>query len=116
VRKDYIFKAISFLVIISLLSSFVACGSSSESGDEKDSGNSKELTFWSWASDSDAIKAVYEDAIKNFNEDNEFGVTIKATYTPGEQYKTKLQTEMASNNAPDIFTMWPAGKMKPYVL
>lgn len=73
------------------------------------------LTFWSWAYDSDAIKPAYEAAIKKFNAENGFNAEIKAVYTPGEQYKTKLQTEMATNNAPDIFGMWPAGKMKPYV-
>lgn len=74
-----------------------------------------ELTFWSWVSDTDTIKPVYEQAIKEFNSKNQFGVKIKAVYTPGEQYKTKLQTAMAANNAPDILNMWAAGKMKPYV-
>lgn len=74
-----------------------------------------ELTFWSWVSDSDTIKQVYEQAIKEFNSKNPYGVKIKAVYTPGEQYKTKLQTAMAANNPPDILNMWAAGKMKPYV-
>jgi len=77
---------------------------------KKVQGATNELTFWSWVSDSDTIKQVYEQAIKEFNSNNKYGVKIKAVYTPGEQYKTKLQTAMAANNPPDILNMWAAGK------
>lgn len=74
-----------------------------------------ELTFASFANDTDPIKAAYDLAIKNFNANNKFNVEIKASYTTGEQYKTQLATQMAANNAPDMLNCWPAGRMAPYV-
>lgn len=86
-----------------------------EEGAAKKTNEKTVLTFWSWAYDTDTIKSVYETAIKNFNARNKYNVEIKSSYTTGEQYNTKLQTEMAANNAPDIFNMWAAGRMLPFV-
>lgn len=109
-KKSLRFIAMAVLVIFAF--SFVLL---TQVGEKKVQGATNEITFWSWVSDSDTIKQVYEQAIKEFNSNNKYGVKIKAVYTPGEQYKTKLQTAMAANNPPDILNMWAAGKMKPYV-
>ncbi|WP_271629013.1 extracellular solute-binding protein, partial [Caldicellulosiruptor sp. DIB 104C] len=105
-------KVVALAILVVFSFSVVLVG---QMGEKKVQGATNELTFWSWVSDSDTIKQVYEQAIKEFNSTNKYGVKIKAVYTPGEQYKTKLQTAMAANNPPDILNMWAAGKMKPYV-
>lgn len=110
-------KAVVLLIAVSLFfSSATGCGEDKSTNSKTNHTEKKAvLSFWSWADTTDYIRTAYEKAISNFNANNPFGVIIRSSYIPGEQYKTKMQTEMAANSAPDILNMWAAGKMKPYV-
>lgn len=74
-------KVVALAVLVVFSFSVVLIGQMSA---KKVQGATNELTFWSWVSDSDTIKQVYEQAIKEFNSNNKYGVKIKAVYTPGK--------------------------------
>lgn len=67
--------------------------------------DSKTVTFLSW----DAQQTM-QPIIKQFEKDNP-GYTVKASYTPPvTQYVQKLQTQLSSNTAPDVFIITAENK------
>lgn len=40
---------------------------------------------------------------------------VEQTYAPGDEYLTKITTEIAAGNAPDVFQTWLSGRLEPFV-
>ena len=65
--------------------------------------------------EADSFVDDYVEIINNFNETNEYGVTVNAEFYENEQMKTKLATLMAANNAPDVFFTYELAYLEPFV-
>ncbi|WP_347835359.1 extracellular solute-binding protein [Gracilibacillus sp. JCM 18860] len=90
----------------------VACGGSNN---EETSGSDViELTLWNdWTEDRPENNA-YKSMVEKFNEENEdIEVIIEAI--PHDQYETKLRTQAAGKQLPDMFRVWPGARIKPLV-
>ena len=73
------------------------------------------LNMWHiWAAESKSSKKPFEDAVAEFNEENE-DIQIVLDATENETYKTKMVATIAANEAPDIYFYWSGGYMKNIV-
>ncbi len=97
----------SLLVLISL----TACGGES---DEASGSDVIELTVWNDWTEDRPENTVYKDMIKKFNEENE-GIEVKIESIPHDQYETKLRTQAAGQQLPDMFRVWPGTRIAPLV-
>ncbi|SER34172.1 carbohydrate ABC transporter substrate-binding protein, CUT1 family [Gracilibacillus ureilyticus] len=107
-------RKLSFIIIISfgLMLGLVAC-SSGES--QETSGNDViELTLWNdWTEDRPENRA-YKSMVEKFNEQHDdIEVVIEAI--PHDQYETKLRTQAAGQQLPDMFRVWPGARIQPLV-
>ena len=57
----------------------------------------------------------FKDLVDQFNANNNFNVTLNLEPIDTEQYATKIAAELATNNPPDIFYTWAAGRLKSFV-
>lgn len=57
----------------------------------------------------------FKDLVDKFNADNKFNATLNLEPIDVEQYATKIAAELATNNCPDIFYTWAAGRLKAFV-
>lgn len=113
------------IMLVALISGCGASPSSPENGTQQSTGapaaaesqhkEKQVLTMWHWITDTTAPYKVLTSAIKEFNDTNKENVEIQYLPTPNDQYTTKINTEIAANNAPDIFGTWEAGFIKPFV-
>ncbi len=71
-----------------------------------------ELTFWNIAVENE--RAVYEQAIERFEEDNP-NVNVKMTSLQNDPYKDKLKVAAGAGNLPDIWKSWGGGILQQYV-
>jgi len=100
------------LASLMLLFNLTACGGS----DEKASGDSKEveLTVWNdWTEDRPENNA-YKEIIAKFNKENK-DIHVKIESIPHDQYETKLRTQAAGKQLPDMFRVWPGARIQPLV-
>ncbi|SDL83427.1 extracellular solute-binding protein [Sediminibacillus halophilus] len=97
----------SLLILISL----AACGGES---DEASGSDVIELTVWNDWTEDRPENTVYKDMIKKFNEENE-GIEVKIESIPHDQYETKLRTQAAGQQLPDMFRVWPGTRIAPLV-
>lgn len=73
------------------------------------------LKMWHlWASNTDPTTPVIEKVIREWNAGNS-KVKIEVEAVENESYKNKIKNAVASNEAPDIFFVWGAGFVKPFV-
>jgi raffinose/stachyose/melibiose transport system substrate-binding protein len=106
-------KKLGVLVLGLLLVFLTACGG----GEEKASGDNKvtELTVWNdWTENRPEYK-VYKDIIAKFNEENKDSIHVKIESIPHDQYETKLRTQAAGKQLPDMFRVWPGARIQPLV-
>ena len=88
---------------------------SKEASDNKASDEVVTLNLWHiWAAESESSKAPFEDAVKEFNEENP-NIQIVMDATENETYKTKMTATIAANEAPDIYFYWSGGYMQNIV-
>ncbi|MGG3470378.1 extracellular solute-binding protein [Neobacillus pocheonensis] len=104
------FGAIAGSVLLTL--SLAACGGNGE----KASSESKvtQLTVWNdWTEDRPENK-VYKDMIAEFNKENK-DIQVKIESIPHDQYETKLRTQAAGKQLPDMMRVWPGARIQPLV-
>nr|WP_304220064.1 extracellular solute-binding protein [Fredinandcohnia onubensis] len=104
-------KLLSVSIILSILL-LAACGS----GDDKKSSGSEdgtvELSFWnSWSEDSPE-NDVMLDRVEAFQKENP-DIKLKMESIPPDQYKTKLKTQAAGKQLPDLIQTWPGAELRP---
>ncbi len=112
-------KLLALILALAMCLSLVACGSSSTSdssttGDSA-SGDGETLEIMMVGTTSDAYIEGYNQVISDFNETNEYGVTVEVEYISNSDYKTKLTTLMASDAEPDIIFTWELGYLENFV-
>ena len=111
-------KVLIMAIVVTLVFSLVACGSTirpskTESGEQ--SAEPVKLTMWhQWVAEADPTANSLKNAIKEWNDKNING-TIQAVGVNGEQYKTKIKTALAAGEAPDLFYMWGGSFAGPYI-
>ncbi|WP_226037585.1 extracellular solute-binding protein [Aquibacillus saliphilus] len=90
-----------------------ACGNG---GDEEASGSNDvvKLTVWNdWTEDRPENTA-YKNMVERFNEQND-DIEVKVEAIPHDQYETKLRTQAAGKQLPDMFRVWPGARLAPLV-
>ncbi|MFP4697331.1 MAG: extracellular solute-binding protein [Eubacteriales bacterium] len=120
--KKGIKKAFSLLLVLSMIFALAACspddddtGKDTNNDTDKDTGNQEEtIVLWSIATESDAFHPAYNQAIEDYENDNQ-GVKIVHETFENESYKTKLKTAVGGNELPDIFFTWGGGFSEPFV-
>lgn len=121
------------LAAMMLVLSFSACSGSSTqpsstAGETSSAGASESsagetpkeatITFWYTANDanpSDYFAVWQKENIRLFEEKYP-NIKIQPTViSDSNQYMTKITTEVAAGNAPDVFQTWLSGRLKPFV-
>ncbi|MFQ3545463.1 extracellular solute-binding protein [Halobacillus rhizosphaerae] len=105
-------KKIGWLLMAMVLTiSLAACSG----GDNEASGNGvTELTVWNDWTEDRPENTVYKNLIKEFNNEHD-DIEVKIESIPHDQYETKLRTQAAGKQLPDMFRVWPGARIKPLV-
>lgn len=112
-------KRLSLLVLgVLLVVSLTACGSSGSksSSNSSSSSTSKKvnLTLWETWTDNTAENRAYKSMVSEFTKNNP-NINITLQTTANNQYRTKMKTEAAGKQLPDIFLVWPGSELTPLV-
>ncbi len=104
--------------IVLLFVSLLVFGMSACSGGEEasSSGNSDviELTVWNDWTEDRPENTLYKDIINKFNEEHD-DIKINIESIPHDQFETKLRTQAAGKQLPDMFRVWPGARIQPLV-
>lgn len=73
------------------------------------------LKIEAWGIETDPNSVIIKEAVALYNEKYKDTAELSIEFTEQEQFKTKIATLMAANDAPDIFNTWAAGFLKPFV-
>lgn len=102
------------LVCIFLLTALLLTGCDTAKVNTGSGGQKTKLKIEAWGIETDPNSKIIKDAVNLFNEKSKTA-EIEIEFTEQEQYKTKIATLMAANEAPDLFNTWAAGFLKPFV-
>ncbi|GHU66233.1 sugar ABC transporter substrate-binding protein [Spirochaetia bacterium] len=110
---------LSLMLMLTVSVLFAGGGGQQQSGSTSGSGGvSGNLTFWysnSEANQNDPGVIWWRDTLRLFQEKYP-NVKLEISNTPdGNQYLTKLTTEIVAGNVPDVFWAWPSGRLEPFV-
>lgn len=115
-------KVVSLALVVAMLSTMVACGSSAEgtvSGTESTEGSSNSdnvITYWNIGTeDPDASIMQYAVDQFNANDADDTGYTVEMTAIQNDKYKEKLVIAMSSGECPDMYTSWSGGPLQEYI-
>ena len=113
--KKHVLKIITATLVGVMAFSFTAC-SSSKSVENSDGGNGTiKLTMWHQSvGDTDPTSKLLKDAVEQWNKEHP-DIIVEEDGVTGEQYKTKIKTAIAANEAPDIEYMYGGSFVKPYI-
>jgi raffinose/stachyose/melibiose transport system substrate-binding protein len=101
------------LVIMLYVFTLSACGGLSRPVESEEP--PIKLSLWGWiGSGSMEEKVLIQAAVHEFNENNPYN-TIIDYQTFNDEFKIKISTETAANNAPDMFFTWEEGFLAPFV-
>jgi Bacterial extracellular solute-binding protein. len=106
------------LLALSLMASVTACSKGSNSSTTSGtSGGKITLTIWDQSvGETDPTAKLLPEVVKEWNEKHP-NVQVTRNGTSGEQYKTKIKTALAANEAPDVFYGMGGGSfMQPYIV
>ncbi len=106
--KKLVLMLISLIGVIGL----AACGND---GDEASSGSDVvELTLWNDWTEDRPENTTYKSMVEKFNEQND-NIKVIIEAIPHDQYETKLRTQAAGKQLPDMFRVWPGARFAPLV-
>lgn len=97
------------LVMVFILA---ACGN--EGKEQASGGDIVELTLWNDWTEERPENTAYKNMVKEFNEQHE-DIEVKIQAIPHAQYETKLRTQAAGKQLPDMFRVWPGERLAPLV-
>jgi raffinose/stachyose/melibiose transport system substrate-binding protein len=72
------------------------------------------LQTFDWLEKDTKGMVIQADLLKEFNARTDVNATFEASHLPSTAFYPKLNAEIAGNEAPDVFTLHGAGKMKTY--
>lgn len=78
----------------------------------EDDGEVIELTLWNTWVEEAAEAASSIQRVEDFNESQD-KVKIILDHTPHDQYKTKLKTQAAGKQLPELLQVWPGAELEP---
>ncbi|MFZ4195967.1 extracellular solute-binding protein [Paenibacillus sp. NPDC058898] len=115
-------KGVLLLTILLLITSMLAaCGSDNSSQGSSSEGTSStgsaskdpiKLVLWNTWTDEAAEGKAAKARVEAFNASQE-GITIEMQTTTHDQYKTKLKTQAAGKQLPELFQVWPGAELEP---
>ncbi|MBT2692567.1 sugar ABC transporter substrate-binding protein [Bacillus sp. ISL-55] len=95
------------LMLVLLVSSFMAGCSSKESSGEGDGGD-KKISFIHWRGED---SEVFKELISRFEKENP-GIKVEMTAYPSEQYQSTAQTLLRDGSTGDVFTAFPGSQFE----
>lgn len=99
------------VIVLSLLFSQTACSIKmqfNKTSRENVASEPETLILWhQWVNVSNKKTNPLKNAIREWNVQNP-NIQVKELSWNGEQYKSKIRTALAANEAPDLFYMWGA--------
>ncbi|MCC3356868.1 extracellular solute-binding protein [Bacillus sp. REN16] len=98
----------AFAVVLGL----AACGGKDEESKGSTKDGAIELTLWTDWTEDRPENTLSKDIIAKFNEEHE-DVQVKIEEIPHDQYETKLRTQAAGNQLPDLMRVWPGARTAP---
>ncbi len=105
-------------IAILLISFLAACsgGSDEESSSDGASNNEDavELTFWKSEDIGRADYEAFMDVVEKFDEEHP-DINLQVDTTPNADYRTRLNTQAAGGQLPDVFQVWPGAELEPLV-
>jgi raffinose/stachyose/melibiose transport system substrate-binding protein len=115
-------KGVLLLTILLLITSMLAaCGSDNSSQGSSSEGTSStgsaskdpiKLVLWNTRTDEAAEGKAAKARVEAFNASQE-GITIEMETTTHDQYKTKLKTQAAGKQLPELLQVWPGAELEP---
>ncbi|MEN0644905.1 extracellular solute-binding protein [Alkalicoccobacillus gibsonii] len=91
-----------------------ACGDNNEEASGTNNSDVVELSFWASANpDRDDFKLTM-DRVEQFNNEHD-DIQLNIETTPHADYRTRLNTQAAGGQLPDIFQVWPGTELEPLV-
>ena len=123
--KSFLRKTLSIALTVGMLCSATACsgGSGGASSANKQTSAASanadakvSLALWDQSvGETDPTAKLLPEVVNQWNKDHP-NIHVERTGTTGEQYKTKIKTALAANEAPDIFYGMGGGSfMQPYI-
>ncbi|WP_239613487.1 extracellular solute-binding protein [Cohnella mopanensis] len=117
--KTFLKKTAGIVLAMGIVGSMAACSSNSNGEKQSEKGGSGEtikLNLWDQSvGNTDPSAKLLPEIIKKWNSEHP-DIQIERTGTTGEQYKTKIKTAIAANEAPDVFYGMGGGSfMQPYI-
>lgn len=109
-RRKYVYTGTAACMLTML----AACGGDTEDASGTGSNEVVELSFWASANpDRDDFKLTV-DRVEQFNEEHD-DIQLNIETTPHADYRTRLNTQAAGGQLPDIFQVWPGAELQPLV-
>ena len=105
-KLGYIFIGLLMVVVLA------ACGSKDAKETQAVKDGSIELTLWTDWTEDRPENTLYKDLISKFNQEHE-DIHVKVEAIPHDQYETKLRTQAAGNQVPDMMRVWPGARTAP---
>lgn len=109
--KKYLFFTVALLFIVTL----AACGNGGDNENNEESGDDAvELEFWRAEDVGRADFAVFMEVVEKFQEEHP-EINLKVDTTVHADYRTRLNTQAAGGQLPDVFQVWPGAELAPLV-
>ncbi len=98
-------KAVSMLMVITMLLSLAGCGGNGDPGGEEKNGEYT-LTVWYWGEqEAPGYKAYMEEMVKRYEKENPH-ITVEAILQESDNLYSAFRTAEAAEEGPDIQYMW----------
>ncbi|UOQ49647.1 extracellular solute-binding protein [Gracilibacillus caseinilyticus] len=104
-------------IVILLISFLAACSGSGEeasSGEDTNNEDAVELTFWKSEDIGRADYQAFMDIVEKFDKEHP-DIDLQVDTTPNADYRTRLNTQAAGGQLPDMFQVWPGAELEPLV-
>lgn len=110
--KPYFVLIFTMVVIFTL----VACGNDNNDADDnnKSADDVVELEFWRAEDVGRADFRVFMEVVDAFQEEHP-EINLKVDTTVHADYRTRLNTQAAGGQLPDVFQVWPGAELEPLV-
>lgn len=103
-------KLLLMLFSTAVIMSLVACGNGG--GEEASGSDVVQLTLWNDWTEDRPENVAYKNMVERFNEHQD-EIEVKIEAIPHDQYETKLRTQAAGKQLPDMFRVWPGARLEP---
>jgi raffinose/stachyose/melibiose transport system substrate-binding protein len=107
-------KAGTAMAMTAIMTVSLLAGCNRNESTDKAEGSDKEIVFWNIGTE-EVDKAIYDKAIKLFNDTTDSGYTVKSVPVQNDTYKEKLVIAMSSGECPDMYISWSGGPMNEYI-